>query len=123
MSLSSDRKWIWFLLPSQITTEGLRTVIPLYVIFLGGDISEVALITALHYGAAALGSLFWGKIIDRFHVRRAVLLVSFFFYNTLLHLVIFYKKSLHAFCYFTNNWILPSRKKSGNTVTGNGISS
>lgn len=79
MSLSPGRKWIWYLLPSQITAEGLRTVIPLYVIFLGGDISEVSLVAALHYGAAAFGSLFWGKVIDRFHVRRAVLLVSFFF--------------------------------------------
>ncbi len=79
MSLSPDRKWIWYLLPSQITAEGLRTVIPLYVIFLGGDIGEVSLVIALHYGAAALGSLFWGKIIDRFHVRRIVLLVSLFF--------------------------------------------
>lgn len=79
MSLSPGRKWIWYLLPSQITAEGLRTVIPLYVIFLGGDISEVSLVVALHYGAAALGSLFWGKVIDRFHVRRVVLLVSLFF--------------------------------------------
>ncbi len=79
MSLSPNRKWIWYLLPSQITAEGLHIVIPLYVIFLGGDISEVSLVIALHYGAAALGSLFWGKIIDRFHVRRSVLLVSFFF--------------------------------------------
>jgi len=79
MSLSPNRKWIWYLLPSQITAEGLRTVIPLYVIFLGGNISEVSIVAALHYGAAALGSLFWGKIIDRFHVRRSVLLVSFFF--------------------------------------------
>jgi MFS family permease len=79
MSLSQSRKWIWYILPSQITAEGLRTVIPLYVIFLGGDIGEVSLVAALHYGAAALGSLFWGKVIDRFHVRRAVLIVSFFF--------------------------------------------
>lgn len=79
MSSSSNRKWIWYLLPSQITAEGLRTVIPLYVIFLGGNISEVSIVAALHYGAAAFGSLVWGKIIDRFHVRRAVLLVSFFF--------------------------------------------
>jgi len=62
MSLSPSRKWIWYLLPSQITAEGLRTVIPLYVIFLGGDISEVSLVAALHYGAAAFGSLFWGKV-------------------------------------------------------------
>lgn len=78
MSSSSNRKWIWYLLPSQITAEGLRTVIPLYVIFLGGNISDVSIVAALHYGAAAFGSLVWGKIIDRLHVRRAVLLVSFF---------------------------------------------
>jgi MFS family permease len=76
MSFTQGRKWIWYLLPSQITAEGLHTVIPLYVIFLGGGINEVAIIVALHYGAAAFGSLFWGKIIDRFHVRRTVLLVS-----------------------------------------------
>lgn len=76
MSFAQGRKWIWYLLPSQITAEGLHTVIPLYVIFLGGGINEVAIIVAFHYGAAAFGSLFWGKIIDRFHVRRTVLLIS-----------------------------------------------
>ena len=69
MSLSNNRKWIWYLLPSNITAEGLRAVIPLYVIFLGGDISEVSLVAALHYGAAAFGSLFWGKVIDRKSTR------------------------------------------------------
>lgn len=53
-------------------------MIPLYVIFLGGDISEVAIILAIQNGAVAIGSIFWGKIIDRFHVRRPILLVSFF---------------------------------------------
>lgn len=79
MSSSTGRKWIWYLLPSQITSEGLRTVIPLYVFFLGGNIGEVSLIAALHFAAAAFGSLFWGKVIDRFHIRRTALLVSFFF--------------------------------------------
>ena len=76
MSYTQGRKWIWYLLPSQITAEGLHTVIPLYVIFLGGGINEVAIIVAFHYGAAAFGALFWGKIIDRFHMRRTVLLIS-----------------------------------------------
>lgn len=76
MSFTQGRKWIWYLLPSQITAEGLHAVIPLYVIFLGGGINEVAIIVAAHYGAAAFGSLFWGKIIDRFHVRRMILLIS-----------------------------------------------
>src|SRR5689334_13170889 len=70
--------WIWYIFPSNIATQGLCTVIPLYVIFLGGDISEIAVIVALQNGASAFGSIFWGKIIDKFHVRRSVLLVSFF---------------------------------------------
>ena len=75
---STKSKWVWYLFPSNIVTQGLSTVIPLYVIFLGGDIGEIAIIVALQNGASAFGSIFWGKIIDRFHVRRAVLLTSFF---------------------------------------------
>lgn len=67
------------MIPAQITSQGLSTVIPLYVIFLGGDIGEVAIISALQNAAVAVGSIVWGKIIDRFHVRRAILVISFFF--------------------------------------------
>ncbi len=78
MQLQSKR-WMWYLLPSQITSQGLSTVIPLYVIFLGGDIGEVAIISALQNGSIAIGSLAWGKIIDRFHSKRPILVISFFF--------------------------------------------
>ena len=67
------------MLPAQITAQGLSTVIPLYVIFLGGNISEVAIISALQNGAIAIGSLAWGKIIDRFHTKRLILVISFLF--------------------------------------------
>lgn len=76
MSFPKNQNWLWYLLPANITAEGLHVVLPLYVIFLGGDINEVSVIVALHYGAAAFGSIFWGKIIDRFYVRRTVLIVS-----------------------------------------------
>lgn len=76
MSVSNNKRWMWYLFPSQITTEGLHTVIPLYIISLGGDINQVSFIVALHYGSVAIGSLFWGKIIDMFHVRQTVLFVS-----------------------------------------------
>jgi MFS family permease len=78
MSSVKNSKWIWYLFPSNIVSQGLSTVIPLYVIFLGGNIGEIAIIVAIQNGASAFGSIFWGKVIDRFHVRRAVLLVSFF---------------------------------------------
>lgn len=73
-----SKRWIWYVLPSNVTTQGLSTVIPLYVIFLGGGIGEVAIISAIQNGALVIGSIFWGKIIDRFHVRRQILLLSFF---------------------------------------------
>jgi MFS family permease len=72
-----SKKWIWFIFPINIAAEGLHTAIPLFVIRLGGGISEVALITAMHYGVAALGSIFWGKILDRYHAKKAVLVISF----------------------------------------------
>lgn len=72
-----SKKWIWFILPINIAAEGLHTAIPLFVIHLGGGISEVSIMIAIHYGAAALGSIVWGKILDRYHAKKAVLLSSF----------------------------------------------
>lgn len=74
---SVNKKWLGFIFPSNIAAEGLHTVIPLFVIRLGGGISEVSVMIAIHYGAAALGSIFWGKILDRYHAKKAVLLASF----------------------------------------------
>lgn len=71
------KSWIWFILPINISAEGLHTAIPLFVISLGGDIAEVSIITAMHYGAAALGAIFWGKILDKYHAKKAVLIITF----------------------------------------------
>ncbi|HXX06003.1 MAG TPA: MFS transporter [Candidatus Bathyarchaeia archaeon] len=75
---NKSKRWIWYVIPSNVTAQGLSTVIPLYVIFLGGGIGEVAIIAAIQNGALTIGSIFWGKIIDRFRVRRQLLLISFF---------------------------------------------
>jgi MFS family permease len=72
-----SKKWIWFILPINIAAEGLHTAIPLFVISLGGGIGEVSILVAIHYGAAALGSIFWGRVLDKYHAKKAVLLVSF----------------------------------------------
>ncbi len=76
MSLSQSKRWMWFLLPANLTAQGLITVLPLYVIFLGGYVGEVSIVIALYYAASAIGAIFWGKVIDRFHIRRGVLLIT-----------------------------------------------
>jgi MFS family permease len=74
---TQSKRWIWYVLPSNVTAQGLSTVIPLYVIFLGGGIGEVAIIAALQNGMLAIGSIFWGKVIDRFHATKQILFLSF----------------------------------------------
>lgn len=68
---------MWYLFPSNLTIEGLHIAIPLYVIFLNGTVSDVGITIAVQYCCSALGSIFWGKIIDRYHVKRIILLVCF----------------------------------------------
>ncbi len=72
-----SKKWVWFIFPINIAAEGLHTAVPLFVIHLGGGIAEIAVITAIHYGVAALGSIFWGKILDKYHAKKLVLLIAF----------------------------------------------
>src|SRR5574337_1328271 len=69
---------MWYILPGQVTNQGLNIVVPLYVIALGGGIGEIAIIASIQNAAIATGSIFWGKIIDRFHTMRIILLISFF---------------------------------------------
>ena len=95
MSSTKNSKWLWYLFPSNIATQGLSTVIPLYVIFLGGNIGEIAIIVAIQNGASAFGSIFWGKVIDRFHVRRIVLLV-YFFVVMLCSLLMYFTNSINV---------------------------
>jgi MFS family permease len=68
---------MYFLLPSSISSDGLHIIVPLYILFLNGTIVEVGISTAITYGFSAIGSIFWGKIIDRFHVKKIILIISF----------------------------------------------
>ncbi len=72
-----SKKWMFFVLPASITAEGLHIVIPLYVLFLGGSVVDVGIIIGLHYALSAIGAVFWGKIIDKFHIKRAILFICF----------------------------------------------
>lgn len=75
--MKQNKKWMFFVLPASITAEGLHIVIPLYVLFLGGNVVDVGIVVGLHYALSAIGAVFWGKIIDKFHVKRAILFICF----------------------------------------------
>jgi MFS family permease len=68
---------MYFVLPASITAEGLHIVIPLYVLFLGGNVVDVGIVIGLHYALSAIGAVFWGKVIDEYHIKRAILVICF----------------------------------------------
>jgi MFS family permease len=68
---------MFFVLPASIAAEGLHIVIPLYVLFLGGNVVDVGIVIGFHYALSAVGAVFWGKVIDRYHVKRAILFICF----------------------------------------------
>jgi len=75
--ISKKRTWMLFIMPASITAEGIHIAIPLFILFLGGNVADVGIVIGLHYGFSSLGSIFWGKIIDRFHVKKAILIICF----------------------------------------------
>ena len=75
--MKTSKKWMFFVLPASITAEGLHIVIPLYVLFLGGNVVDVGIVVGLHYALSAIGAIFWGKVIDKYHVKRVILFICF----------------------------------------------
>lgn len=64
-------------MPASITAEGIHIAIPLFVLFLGGNVADVGIIIAVHYGFSSLGSIFWGKVIDKYHIKKGILIICF----------------------------------------------
>lgn len=75
--MSYTKKWMLFLMPASITAEGIHIAIPLFVLFLGGNVADVGIVIAVHYGFSSFGSIFWGKMIDKFHIKKGILIICF----------------------------------------------
>lgn len=86
---------MFFVLPASITAEGLHIVIPLYVLFLGGNVVDVGIVVGLHYALSAIGAIFWGKVIDKYHVKRVILVICFSAI-TICSIVLFFTVDLNA---------------------------
>jgi MFS family permease len=68
-----SRKWSWYLLPLNASSNGISTIIPIYMLALGGEVREVAIAAFLSNLATTLGAVFWGKLIDAMHWRKTII--------------------------------------------------
>ena len=73
---AKSHSWSWYLIPLNASTSGIATIMPLYILQLGGSVREVALAAFLGGLASTIGSMLWGRLIDAMHLRMAVIAIS-----------------------------------------------
>ncbi len=71
----ANRNWAWYLVPLNASSTGLSTIIPIYMLALGGEVREVAIAMFLSNFAVTLGAIFWGKLIDAMHWRKMIIAI------------------------------------------------
>lgn len=71
----TSRNWSWFLVPLNASSSGLSTIIPIYILALGGQVREVAIAVFLSNLAMTLGAIFWGRLIDAMHWRSTIIVI------------------------------------------------
>ncbi|MDG6925208.1 MAG: MFS transporter [Nitrososphaerota archaeon] len=68
--------WMWSVLPLNAGVQGFSTMVPLYILFLGGNVVQVALFTTLYNAVLIPSSIFWGRLTDRWARRRVFFVIT-----------------------------------------------
>ncbi|MGA2664331.1 MAG: MFS transporter [Nitrososphaerales archaeon] len=68
--------WTLTLLPLNAGVQGFSTMVPLYILSLGGTVVDVALMTTLYNFVLIPSSIFWGRLTDRLARRRLFFVVT-----------------------------------------------
>jgi len=72
---SKQKSWAWSVLPLNAGVQGFTTMAPLYILFLGGSVVDVGLITTLYNFVLIPASIFWGSMTDRLARRRLFFII------------------------------------------------
>jgi MFS family permease len=96
----SDQKWLWIFVPINAAIGGFSTLLPLYIIDIGGTVIDVGNIVSAYSLALIPSSILWGFAVDRKEKRKpfvtygylgiTVLLVAGFFLTDIPSLLVLY---------------------------------
>jgi MFS family permease len=70
------QSWAWTVLPLNAGLSGFGTMVPLYILYLGGNVVQVALFTTLYNAVLIPSSIFWGRMTDRLARRRMFFVIT-----------------------------------------------
>lgn len=90
------RPWLIAFVPINAATAGFGVVLPLLILTTAhGNWADVAAAATLFNAAVILSSIFWGRLLDRYRMRRAILMINFAGYAA-LYLLLTHLTSLPA---------------------------
>lgn len=100
ISEKRDEKWLWVFVPINAAIGGFTTLLPLYIISLGGTVIDVGNVASAYSLALIPSSILWGLAVDRKSERKpfvtysylgiTILLVAGFFVNEIGALLLLY---------------------------------
>jgi len=98
--IKSDQKWLWIFVPINAAIGGFSTLLPLYIIDIGGTVIDVGNVVSAYSLALIPFSILWGRAVDRKETRKpfvtygylgiTVLLVAGFFLRSVGALLLLY---------------------------------
>jgi len=98
--IKSDQKWLWIFVPINAAIGGFSTLLPLYIIAIGGTVIDVGNVVSAYSLALIPSSILWGRAVDRKETRKpfvtygylgiTVLLVAGFFLRSVSALLLLY---------------------------------
>ncbi len=89
LALTSYTRWMLATIPANLAYAPLATLVPLYVLALGGNLVDVALTATAFNAVSTLFSFFWGRLTDMAGKRKKFILISYIGVTALLFLMYF----------------------------------
>ncbi|MGC8636379.1 MAG: MFS transporter [Thermoprotei archaeon] len=90
----TDQRWMWAVVPFYLSLGPLGTLIPLYLLKLGGTAITVGLAITLYNGVTIPASIIWGLVVDFTAWRRKLILMSYGTSTALLFFLYFARDAL-----------------------------
>jgi MFS family permease len=76
-AVKSDQKWLWIFVPINAAIGGFGTLLPLYIIDIGGTVIDVGNIVSAYSLALIPSSILWGLAVDKKEKRKPFVTYSY----------------------------------------------
>ncbi len=76
-TMKGDQKWLWIFVPINAATGGFSTLLPLYLIDIGGTVIDVGNVVSAYSLALIPASILWGLAVDKIEKRKPFVTYSY----------------------------------------------